>query len=60
MIHMTLRQAKMYAKKVGTAFSCYIDAPNGFYGLSTVFMFHDRVCIYAPHLWERPFIKEAK
>jgi len=54
MIHMTLRQAKIFAKKVDAPFSCYIDAPNGFYGLSTVFMFRGRVLIFAPHKWDPP------
>ncbi len=53
MIHLTLRQTKMLAKKADGPFSCYIDAPNGYYGLSTVAVLplQKRVVIFAPHMW---------
>ena len=54
---MTLRQAKMLAKKTQGAFSCNIaarDCEAPFYGLSTVFMFHGRVLVFAPWQWETP------
>ena len=54
MTPITLRQAKIMAKKTHGAFSCNILAPNGFYGLSTCFMFHDRFMVFAPWQWEAP------
>jgi hypothetical protein len=51
---ITLRQAKMMAKKTNAPFSCNILAQNGFFGLSTVFMFHDRFIVLAPWQWETP------
>lgn len=53
---ITARQAKLMAKRFGnnSAFSCYIEAPNGFYGLSTVMYVFGNVMIFAPHKWNAP------
>ena len=49
---LTVRQAKMFAKKADGPFSCFIDAPNGYYGLSTVVVLWSKVYIMAPHKWD--------
>jgi hypothetical protein len=54
LVPTTVRQARKLADRYDGPFSCFVSAPNGFYGLSTVVTAFGHTLIVPPYNWDKP------